>query len=117
MKKIIINESSLQLLKESQEEEEVTFYKFFVELKEFIKNLLINPFYAKPSDFFKNNGISRSVLLNRMLDRDIITKKETINEPYDSNGEKISKHTLSYSVPKKNFERKIRRLYTLFFEK
>ena len=114
MKSIIIKESSLPILKESQEE--VTFYKFFSEAKDFIKDLLNDPLHAKPKEFFKNHGISRSILINRMLDRGILTKKETINEPYDADGKLQSMHTLEYKVPKKNFERKMRRLYSYFFE-
>lgn len=114
MKKIIISESSLPLLKSCQEE--VTFYKFFNELKEFIKSLLNDPLNAKVNDFFKNHGISRSVLINRMLEKNILTKKESINEPYDDNGNQQSRHTLEYKVVKKNFERKMRRLYSYFFE-
>ena len=113
MVKIIINESKLPLLKESQEE--VTFYKFFTESKNFIKELLINPLHPKIPDFFKNHGISKSILINRMLDKDIITKKESINEPYDADGNKKSMHYLEYKVPKKDFERKMRRLYSYFF--
>ena len=113
MVKIIINENKLPLLKESQEE--VTFYKFFNESKNFIKELLINPLHPKISDFFKKHGISKSILINRMLDKDIITKKETINEPYDADGNKKSMHYLEYRVPKKDFDRKMRRLYSYFF--
>lgn len=114
MKKIIIKENALPLLKESQEE--VTFYKFFNEAKTFLKELLNNPLHPNIPDFFKTHGISKSVLINRMLDRDIITKKESINEPYDADGNKKSMHYLEYKVPKKDFERKLRRLYTYFFE-
>lgn len=114
MKRVIINETCLPLLKESQEE--VTFFKFFTEVKDFIKGLLSDPLHAKPNDFFKAHGISRSVLINRMLDKNILTKKESINEPYDAYGKKQSRHTLVYKVPKKNFERKMRRLYSYFFE-
>ena len=114
MKRVIINETCLPLLKESQEE--VTFFKFFTEVKDFIKCLLSDPLHAKPNDFFKAHGISRSVLINRMLDKNILTKKESINEPYDADGKKQSRHTLVYKVPKKNFERKMRRIYSYFFE-
>ncbi len=114
-KKIIISEKTLPLLKESQDE--VTFYRFFTECKNFIKDILNDPFNAKPSDFFKSHGISRSILINRMLDRGILTKKESINEPFDDNGNKKSMHYLEYKVPKKNFEQKMHRLYSYFFER
>lgn len=116
VKKIYINESQLQLIKESIENEEVTFYKFFSEAKEFIKGLLSDPFKKDISAFFREHGISRSTLINKMLDRCILTKKETINEPTDADGKKVARHCLEYKVPKKNFEQKMRRLYTYFFE-
>ena len=86
-------------------------------VQNFIKDLLDNPIDAKPSGFFKTHGISRSVLLNKMLDRDIVSKKETIDEPNDADGNLKSMHYIQYKVPKKNFEQKIHRLYSYFFEK
>jgi len=113
--KIYLKEDKLILIKES-EEEIVTFYKFFTEVKNFLQDLLDDPINAKPSVFFKNNGISKSTLLNKMLDRDIIKKKENIDEPTDADGKMKSMHHIQYSVPRKNFEQKIKRLYTYFFE-
>ena len=112
--KIYLKEDKLILIKES--EEKVTFYKFFTEVKNFIKDLLEDPIGAKPSEFFKNHGISRSILLNKMMDRDIISKKENIDEPNDADGKMKSMHYIQYKVPKKNFEQKIKRLYSYFFE-
>ncbi len=113
--KIYLNENKLILLKES-ENDEVTFFKFFTEVKNFIKDLLDDPIGAKPSGFFKNYGISKSILLNKMMDRDIISKKENIDEPNDADGKMKSMHYLQYRVPRKNFEQKIKRLYSYFFE-
>ena len=76
---IYINENKLPLLKESNEE--VTFYEFFTKTKNFIKDLLSDPINAKPDNMFKSHGISRSALLNKLLDRGIVTKKEDIKEP------------------------------------
>jgi len=115
--KIIINENKLLLIKESEEKEEVTFYKFFTEVKNFLKKLLDDPINAKPSEFFKDNDISKKELLNKMLDRGIIKKKENIDEPNDADGKAKSMHYLSYSIPRKDFEHKIKRLYDYFFEK
>ena len=116
MKKVIIDESKLLLIKENEEKEEVTFYKFFTEVKNFLKKLLDDPIDAKPSKFFKDNGISKKELLNKMLDRGIIKKKENIDEPNDADGKMRSMHYLSYSIPKKDFEHKIKRLYDYFFD-
>ena len=113
--KVYISENKLVLIKEN-EEEEVTFYKFFTEVKNFIKDLLDDPINAKPSGFFKTHGISKSILLKKMMDRDIISKKENIDEPQDAEGKMKSMHYLQYKVPRKNFEQKIKRLYSYFFE-
>ena len=113
--KIYINENKLILIKESKEED-VTFYKFFTEVKKFIQDLLDDPINAKPSGFFKDHDISKKDLLNKMMDRDIIAKKENIDEPNDADGNAKSMHYLQYRVPRKNFEQKIKRLYAYFFE-
>ena len=113
MKKVILGESSLLVLRESQEE--VTFYKFFCETKAFIKELLTNPIHPDFPHFFEAHGITKNDFLNRMLDRGIVTKTETITKPYAADGKKISMHYLGYKVPKKDFERKIKRLYEYFF--
>jgi len=112
--KIYIKEDKLLLIKE--DEEKVTFYKFFTEVKNFIQDLLDDPIGAKPSGFFKSHSISKSVLLNKLLDRDIVSKKENIDEPYDADGNRKSMHSIQYKVPRKNFEQKIKRLYSYFFE-
>ena len=114
--KIIINEDKLLLIKESENKEEVTFYRFFTDVKNFLKKLLDDPIGAKPGDMFKENGISRNDLLNKMLERGIIKKKENIDEPNDADGNMKSMHYLSYSIPKKDFEHKIKRLYDYFFD-
>ena len=112
---VYLTENQLVTLSESKDE--VTFYKFFNEVKNFIKNLLDDPVNAKPSSFFKEHNISKTKLLNKMLDRGIIAKKEDIREPNDADGKMKSMHYIQYKVPKKNFEQKIRRLYSYFFEK
>lgn len=113
-KTIIINEKALPIIKESQEE--VVFDDFFKELKQFLIDLLTDPVNAKLSDFFKNHGISKTTLLNRMLSRGIISKKETINEPNDADGKPTSMHSLSYKVLANNFPQKVERLYQYFFQ-
>lgn len=113
--KIYITEDKLSLLKENSNE--VTFYSFFVEVKNFISALLDDPIDAKPGVFFKEHGITRSALLNKLLERGIITKKEKIDEPNDADGRLKSMHYIQYKVPKKDFEQKIHRLYSYLFEK
>ena len=114
MKRIVLTESQLLRLKESQEE--VTYYKFFTEVKNFLKNLLEDPICAKCPQFFKDYGISRNGLINRLFERGIIKRNENFNEPTDADGKITSVHTLQYKIPRKNFEQKIKRLYSYYFE-
>jgi hypothetical protein len=114
-KTLYITESQLAML--SEEKHKVTFFKFFTELKKFLADLLEDPIHAKPSAFFKEHDISRSKLINKLMDKDIISKKERIDEPNDADGKPKSMHYIKYKVPKKNFERKAKRLYAYFFEK
>ena len=114
MKTVIIREDKLMLIKESSDE--VTFYQFFTELKNFIKDLLDDPIGAKPSSFFTSHSLNRSTLINKMIDRNIIVRKENIDEPNDADGNMKSMHYVQFKVPRKNFEQKIKRLYSYFFE-
>ncbi len=115
MATIYVTEDQLALIKESSEE--VTFYRFFIEVKNYMKDLLNDPIEAKPSEFFSKHGISKSTLLNKLLERGIVNRKETIDEPTDADGNITSSHTLQYSIPRKNFELKLHRLYSYFFER
>ena len=115
MKQIFLTESQISVIKES--EEEITFYRFFTELKSFLKELLKDPINAKPGKMFTSHMISRSKLMNKMLDLKIIVKKEGFDEPSDADNNKKSVHKIKYSVPVSNFERKIHRLYSFYFER
>lgn len=113
-RKIYINESQIRLIEMSQEE--VTYYQFFNHLKHYLKELLTDPNNAKPGDLFTTHGYSSGELLKKMLDRGLINRKENIKElPYEPNGDKEAKYIVKYSVPRKNFEKKMRRLYLEMF--
>ena len=60
---IYITENQLMRLSESKDE--VTFFKFFTEVKNFIKKLLDDPVNAKLNQFFKDNNIS-GIITNSM---------------------------------------------------
>jgi hypothetical protein len=107
-----ITEDKLHVLKEANEMEEVTFYSFFNKIKNFIKQLLHDPINSEPDKIFKLNGIGKTTLLKKMLNRNIIEKKQKIEEVDGS-----ARYYIQYKVPKRNFELKIRRLYSELFEK
>lgn len=115
--KVYINEDALITLKEEyNENEEVTFFKFFVELKKFLKGILTDPLNCQPSPFFKKHRISRNLLLNKLFEKDIVSKNEDIREPDNAEGDATSMHYLQYKIKRKNFETKVHRLYSFFFE-
>ena len=90
---------------------EITFYGFLSHTKKFLKELLVNPLNADVDEYLKDNGINRKTLILALIEKNIIEKETKIE---DKNGS--DKFTLSYKIPKRNFERKMRRLYTSLFE-
>ncbi len=110
MKNIYITENQLKKLYE-QENEEVTFYEFFVNVKKYLKDLLTKPADAEPSSILTRN-VSKNELLKKMTDLGIIKKSEKIDEvPVEEDTKKVAKHFVQYKVPKRNFEEKVKELY------
>lgn len=98
------------LLKE--EEEEVTMFEFFRDVKKVISGLLEDPFRRDVSDMLKKHGLDGKTLVQELVDNGIVTKTEKIDEPFDEKlGKKKSMFRCSYKVPKKDFEGKIKKLY------
>ena len=119
MKTIYISEDRIpdfkMLLDES--EEKMTFFSFFNEIKKFIVELLEDPIDAKPSKKLEIRGYTSGKLRKLLRDANIIKMNEKIDEPHnEETGELESRYYLSYKVPKKNFKKKIRRLYQKLFE-
>lgn len=92
--------------------DEITFFGFLSNVKGFLKELLINPTTADVNDYLKRHGVERKVLLDELLKRDIVNKETKIEE---INGK--DKFHISFKIPKHNFERKMKRLYSFLFEK
>ena len=110
-KKIYVNSDTL---KEAVDyiNDEITFFGFLSNVKGFLKELLINPTTADVNDYLKRHGVERKVLLDELLKRDIVNKETKIEE---INGK--DKFHISFKIPKHNFERKMKRLYSFLFEK
>lgn len=115
MKTIIITESQLNYIKSSIEDE-ITYYKFFNKVKKFICDLLNDPINANVDDIFANMGINKQKMVDKLINRNVIIRKEKIKELSDGDGNMVSKMIISYDVPKKNFRRKMKRLYSDIFE-
>ena len=83
----------------------------------FISQLLQDPVNAQPSTLLKTNGLNRSILLKYLLNGGILVRDERISDR-DENGEpKTATMMVKFRCPKKNFDRKIQKLYMRFFEK
>lgn len=91
---------------------EITFFGFLSHVKMFLKKLLMSPSSANIDDYLLDNGLTKNNLLKLLVDYNIIEKDTEIKTIDNSD-----KFILSYKVPKKNFERKIKRLYYFLFEK
>lgn len=118
---IIINESDFQRLQKISEdydrEMEMTEQKFHSNIRNFISQLLQDPVNAQPSTLLRINGLNRSILLKYLLKGGIIIRDERISDR-DENGEpKTATMMVKFRCPKKNFDRKIQKLYIRFFEK
>ena len=113
MKTIIVTESQIETLRKNIDmvNEEVTFFSFMSHIKAYLKQLLNDPIYAKPDAFLLSNGLDGEKTLSLLVDNGIIIKDEKI----DSSGEK-DMFSVSYKIPRQNFERKIKRLYSKLYE-
>ena len=114
MKTIIITETQARLLKENFEalNEEMTFFAFLTHAKAYIKKLLTDPINAQPDAFLVANNLNGEKLLTYLLDNGIIERDEKIR-----NNDEKDEFVIKYKVPRQNFERKMKRLFSQLFEK
>lgn len=96
--------------------EEVTFYRFMSEMKGFLGRLLKDPIVAQPSNYLKALGFSKTRIINLLLKKDILERNEKILTP-DKTGEDKVKYAVTYKVRRQDFERKMKRIYSRYFEK
>lgn len=71
----------------------------------------MNPIENNIDDYLKRHGINKDELLGELIDRNIVEKETKID---DKSGK--DKFVVTYKVPKNNFERKVRRLFSHLFE-
>ena len=92
MKRIYIKENQLHLLE--QEEKEITFYEFFINVKSFLKDLLKKPSDADVSGVLKSKGISKNGLICKMKDIGLIKSDDRIDEvPVEEERKHVFKDT------------------------
>lgn len=117
MKKVYIQENQVRLLV-TEEKEEITFYEFVLNVKQFLKDLLKKPNEAKPSEMLSNAGITKDDLISKMKDINMIKSDERIDEVPVEEGKKhpygkkmVAKHYISYQIPRNRFKEKLEQLY------
>lgn len=105
---------------------EMTKYAFISHMEDYMKQLLKDPIHADTDDFLKYHKITGpkalSLLLNTPDPKDpsmaIMMRKITIkNNGVDDNGKQLpDSYTVKYSIPRKNYNKKMRNLYINLFE-
>lgn len=113
-KTIVISSNTAQMI---TEELEMSEYKFYNNIKHFLKSLLEDPINTTVPLLLKKYGIIRSKLLKELLNLNIIEKEERINDKDENGGSKTATMMIKYRVPKKNFDKKLKKLYIKLFEK
>lgn len=111
---IVITESIAENI---ANEMEMTEYKFNSNIKYFISQLLQDPVNAQPPAIFKFNGLKRSVLLAKMIKFGLITRIEKISDKDENGQPKRATMLIKFKCPKKNFTKKLKKLYISLFEK
>lgn len=110
---IIIDESVLEQIKDDYK---MTEFRFNSNVKKFLHDLLVDPINADTNDLMKANGLDRNTLMKRLRDCGIVTSKQHINDKDENGNPKSATMKVRYAVPKKNFDRKLKRLYISLFE-
>lgn len=95
---------------------DTTYYRFQSEVRAFLSKLLKNPVDAQPSKYLKDRDFTRKKLIDELLKRDVIERHEKILDPTNSD-EKEAKYVVKFKVHKKDFEKRIHRIYIKYFEK
>jgi len=111
---IVISEETMR---EINDKYRMTEEKFFNGVKKFLSCLLSDPVNADTSERFKAHGLDRNKLIGILKEKGILSKRQRINDK-DENGDfKPATMRVKYMVAKKDFERKLKRLYIELFEK
>lgn len=111
---IVISEN---VVKQLNEELEMTEYKFNNNIKKFLSDLLSDPVNAKPSFLLLRNGLTRSRLLRLMANIGMIERDDKISDKDENGQPKTATMMVKFRVPKKNFDRKLRKLWIRLFER
>ena len=93
---------------------ETTFYGFMSNVRHFLSSLIKDPINTKIPEYLKERGMSKPKLINILLKRDVIRRHEKIDDKDKENGN--INYVVKYNVVRKQFERKLKRIYNKYFE-
>lgn len=95
---------------------ETTYYRFLSEVRAFLAKLIKEPIKAEPSKYLKDRGFNKTRLINVLIKSEILERHEKILDRTNSE-EKTAKYVVKYRVRKKDFEKRIEKIYIKNFEK
>lgn len=93
---------------------ETTFYAFMSNIRFFLASLLKDPIKAEVSDYLKKRGMKKTKLINILIKRGVLKRHESIDDKDKDVG--VVKYCVTYKVVRKQFERKLKRIYNKYFE-
>lgn len=108
MKTIKLNEGQIN---EIAEVTKLTEYKFYNNVQRFLSDLLKDPVGAKVPFLLQANGIERNQLLYHLKSRGIINRTQKISDKDSQGNPKTARMVVKYNVPKKDFAKKMKKLY------
>ena len=111
---IIISES---VFNEINREYEMTEYKFYNNIKKFLADLLADPVNAKPTDILLKNKLTRSKLLKYLIGLGILERDNKLSDKDENGMPKNVTMLTKFKVPKKNLDRKLKKMWIRLFER
>lgn len=116
--KVIFSESIFKRMVEDVEgNSKITFYAFNYAVRRFLSMLLKDPANAMPEEELSTRGLTRGRMIRILINNGLLIKDSKIVDQ-DENGNLVTATMdVKFRVPKKNFERKLKRLYIKLFEK
>jgi 8-oxo-dGTP pyrophosphatase MutT (NUDIX family) len=108
MKTIKLNESQLNEIADATK---LTEFKFYNNVQRFLSDLLKNPVGAKVPFLLQANNIARNQLLYHLKSNGIINRYQKISDKDSQGNPKTARMVIRYSVPRKDFAKKMKRLF------
>lgn len=101
-------------------QEETTYGEFKSHTKAYLKQLITKPSTARLDDFLasrlREKGVSQQDFLKKLLDADVIERKEKVDDGLGEGGSGKATFSIKYRVPAERFEHKLKKLHISLFE-